>query len=208
MVRKELLFGFLIAFIAASGILAADGRFTAPATAEGDILILTGRVIDTSGRPVPGAAVEIWQTDAKGVYDHPGDSGTGRRDRNFQFFGTAVTDDTGRYAFRTILPGRYEPRPRHIHTKVRVNERTVLTSQIYFAVDGESRGVGGSARNLMIDLDTRFTEDGKAYRSGDFDFVIDLGERGTLSPTDRQSEGPYYPVENVSAYDNDLANVG
>jgi protocatechuate 3,4-dioxygenase beta subunit len=31
-------------------------------------------VLDTSGTPVPGAAIEIWQCDASGIYRHPRDT--------------------------------------------------------------------------------------------------------------------------------------
>src|SRR5690348_14163668 len=42
-----------------------------PAQALGTVLHLQGRVLDTSGRPISGARVEIWQCDAQGIYDHP-----------------------------------------------------------------------------------------------------------------------------------------
>ena len=57
----------------------------------GEILVLAGVVYDAAGRPVEGATVEIWQTDNRGVYDHPGDPGTERRDCSFQFYGVSVT---------------------------------------------------------------------------------------------------------------------
>ncbi|MEZ4639364.1 MAG: hypothetical protein R2856_31120 [Caldilineaceae bacterium] len=88
-----------------------------------------------NGTPVPDVAVEIWQTDAVGVYDHPRDPGTNSRDTSFQFYGTAITDADGWYAFRTIMPGEYEPRPRHIHFKVKQGDATLLTSQFYFSDD-------------------------------------------------------------------------
>ncbi|MCB8987348.1 MAG: intradiol ring-cleavage dioxygenase [Ardenticatenaceae bacterium] len=110
-------------------------------TAAGQILWLNGRVLYQNGAPAAGAVVEIWQTDDQGIYMHPGDAGTANRDPNFQFFGEAVTGADGGYAFKTIVPGLYEPRPRHIHFKVKVGGQTVLTSQFYFAgFDGLSGG--------------------------------------------------------------------
>ena len=47
--------------------------FSAAPTAAGEVILVTGRVLDLSGNPLPGAAVEFWHTDANGVYDHPGD---------------------------------------------------------------------------------------------------------------------------------------
>ena len=180
--------------------------FSGPPAAEGEFLILTGRVLDRSGQPLPDMAVEIWQTDSYGVYDHPGDSETAGRDREFQFYGTSFSDEDGVYIFRTILPGQYEPRPRHIHTKVKQGPKELLTSQIYFNVDGEPRGVGGSAENLMIILESRTAGNGTDYYLGEFDFVLDI-RNGSFEPTDLQGEGPYYPVMNVAEFDNDLAVV-
>jgi protocatechuate 3,4-dioxygenase beta subunit len=101
-------------------------------TAAGDLLLLTGTVRDDDGQPVAAAVVEIWQTDVAGIYLHPNDPGTESRDRGFQFYGESVTAADGGYAFRTVLPGQYEPRPRHIHFKVRIADEVVLTSQLYF----------------------------------------------------------------------------
>ena len=100
--------------------------------ASGDLLLLSGSVQDTDGQPIANAVVEIWQTDASGAYMHPNDPATAGRDMNFQFYGEFVTGEDGGYSFRTILPGQYEPRPRHIHFKVKRNGEELLTSQFYF----------------------------------------------------------------------------
>lgn len=101
----------------------------------GDILEFGGRLYDGSGMPVPGAVIEIWQTDANGVYMHPDDSGSSTRDVNFQSYGESVTGENGFYHFRTIMPGGYESRPRHIHVKVRLAGQELLTTQFYFSND-------------------------------------------------------------------------
>ncbi len=44
------------------------------ARAQGQITHILGRVLDTSGAPIPGAAIEIWQCDATGIYRHPRDT--------------------------------------------------------------------------------------------------------------------------------------
>lgn len=187
--------------------LSAEETFQGPVTAEGEVLLFGGRVLDQRGRPVPESSVEIWQTDAQGIYLHPGDSKTDRRDRGFQFYGTSVGDSSAAYMFRTIIPGQYEPRPRHIHVKIRQAGRVLLTSQIYFSVDGDTTGVGGSARNLMMDLDAVEMPGGLTRYSGTFDFIVDTGVAGDLRLTDKQGEGPYYPLDDLSFYDNDLAQV-
>ncbi len=100
--------------------------------ASGDILNLSGMVVDTGGEPRTGLVIEIWQTDPQGRYKHPGDSSPGKRDPNFQYWGATVTDADGNFFFRTLVPGSYNPRPAHIHYKVLRDGKTILTSQIYF----------------------------------------------------------------------------
>jgi protocatechuate 3,4-dioxygenase beta subunit len=103
--------------------------------AVGQITHLSGRVLDSSGNPVKGAVVEIWQSDTHGAYIHSRSPNKASLDRNFQGFGTFVTASTGEYRFRTIKPGLYDGRTRHIHFKVKKSGQELLTSQIFF--DGE-----------------------------------------------------------------------
>lgn len=107
----------------------------ASAQPAGTVLALSGKLYDAAGMPLQGMVIEIWQTDDNGIYDHPGDPSTDARDRNFQFYGEAITAEDGSFGFRTLLPGRYEPRPRHIHYKIRANGADVMTSQMYFPDD-------------------------------------------------------------------------
>jgi len=103
-----------------------------PGIARGDILNLSGQIVNTRGEAQGNVTIEIWQTDPQGRYKHPGDSTPGERDPNFQYWGAAVTAADGTFSFRTIVPGAYEPRPAHIHYKVLQAGKLVLTSQIYF----------------------------------------------------------------------------
>lgn len=107
------------------------------AVAEGKLLRIQGRVLDSEGTPVPAARVEIWQADAYGHYRHPRDR-SGRRDPRFQGWGSADTDPEGHYGFVTIKPPPYPAgqgwvRPPHIHFRVSSNGQAVLTTQLYFA---------------------------------------------------------------------------
>lgn len=104
-----------------------------PALAGGEPLLIDGLLLTSSGEPVEGAVVEIWQTDDRGVYLHPRDPGFADRDPAFQGYGESETDEAGTWSFRTILPELYGGRPRHIHAKVRLDGETVLTTQIYFS---------------------------------------------------------------------------
>jgi protocatechuate 3,4-dioxygenase beta subunit len=101
--------------------------------AKGQPAWLDGTVTDLEGKPVAGAQVEIWQCDEAGRYHHPGDGN--RADRNFQGFGRVTVDREGRYRFRTIRPVAYSGRTPHIHVKVRLERRELLTTQLY--VEGD-----------------------------------------------------------------------
>jgi protocatechuate 3,4-dioxygenase beta subunit len=98
-----------------------------------------GVVIDLQGKPVAGAQVEIWQCDEAGNYHHPGDGG--KADPAFQGFGRVTAGADGRYRFRTIKPAAYSGRSPHIHVKVKLGARELLTTQMY--VEGDP----GNARD-------------------------------------------------------------
>lgn len=94
---------------------------------------IDGSVTDLQGRPVAGAQVEIWQCDEAGHYHHPGDGG--KADPAFQGFGRVSVGADGRYRFRTIRPVAYSGRSPHIHVKVRLGNRELLTTQLYVQGD-------------------------------------------------------------------------
>ena len=102
---------------------------------------LAGAVTDTTGRPLRGAVVEIWQCDQQGHYHHPGDGGSA--DPAFQGFGRVVAGSDGAYRFRTIRPAPYTGRTPHIHVKVRLAQRELLTTQLY--VEGDP----GNERDML-----------------------------------------------------------
>jgi len=108
------------------------------AHAMGTILHLQGRVLDASGRPMPGAMVEIWQCDSQGLYDHPGQSGRERRDAAFQGYGKVLADAQSTYRFRTLKPVAYPGRTPHIHLKVAIADGRRLTTQFYLAGDPQN----------------------------------------------------------------------
>lgn len=114
--------------------------------AAGEIIRVTGRVLDAECRPVEGALVDLWQADSNGRYRHPADPNPAQPDPNFQGWGQAVTDAEGRFSFRTIKPAPYPLaflegapddsagyRTRHIHFRVSKRGYTEFTTQMYFA---------------------------------------------------------------------------
>jgi protocatechuate 3,4-dioxygenase beta subunit len=96
-----------------------DGR-------DGASLRLGVRVRDATAGcdPISNAVVDIWHCDATGSYSEPGDT---------YLRGLQVTNRDGIAEFTTIYPGWYPGRTVHIHGKVHLDKRTVLTTQFYFA---------------------------------------------------------------------------
>jgi protocatechuate 3,4-dioxygenase beta subunit len=94
------------------------------------------RVIEgATCKPSERARVDIWHADAQGIYS--GYEGQGdKQDLSTvgQKFlrGTQFTDGKGAVSFKTIYPGWYEGRATHIHFKVLLKDRNVLTGQMYF----------------------------------------------------------------------------
>ena len=119
----------------------------AKARAEGQVIQVTGRVLDVDGKPIRGAAIELWQANARGRYAHPRDVNPAPLDPNFQGYARVVTDDQGRYRFKTIKPGAYPMNPMnpdavrtpHIHFDI-AGKRTHLGTQRYFP--GEALNAG------------------------------------------------------------------
>jgi protocatechuate 3,4-dioxygenase beta subunit len=123
--------------------------------AVGDIMWVSGRVLDSSGNPVRGAVVEIWQADNAGAYIHSA-SPIRNRDANFQGYGKFETASDGRYLFRTVKPGLYPGRTRHIHYQIQTPGRGNLITQLHFegealnANDGVLNGVRDAAQRASI----------------------------------------------------------
>ena len=111
--------------------------------ARGEHLGLEGRVVDTDGRAIDGATVEIWQCDALGHYRHPSTEPTvDPIDDAFQGFGSTRSDSTGQIRFRTIKPVPYPGRTPHIHVRLRHASFGELTTQLFVA--GEPRNARDS----------------------------------------------------------------
>ncbi len=119
-------------------------RPTAPA-AQGQLILVTGRVLDPAGKPVRNAVLEIWQANASGKYIHELDPSPSPIDPNFLGAGRVMTDGLGRYRLLTIKPGSYAVpyeerggaidwwRPPHVHFSIFGHAfASRLVTQMYF----------------------------------------------------------------------------
>lgn len=130
----------------------------------GTDLVLRGRVLDPTGRPVAGAVIDVWQTDENGRYDLHG----------YGYRGHQFTDADGRYELLTVRPKAYHAlgtfRTPHIHLKVQGPGTRMLTTQLYFPDE-----VTGNEQDRLFDetlqIDLLGT-DGSA-QLGRFDLVLE-----------------------------------
>jgi protocatechuate 3,4-dioxygenase beta subunit len=114
-----------------------------PDAPQGERIIVSGRVMDEDGRPVPETLVEMWQANAAGRYAHKVDQHDAPLDPNFSGCGRAMTDLDGVYRFVTIKPGAYpwhnHPnawRPAHLHFSLFGQAfLTRLVTQMFFPGD-------------------------------------------------------------------------
>jgi protocatechuate 3,4-dioxygenase beta subunit len=110
---------------------------------QGERIIVTGRVLDSNGRPIPNTLVEIWQANAAGRYLHHRDQHPAPLDPNFSGAGRTLTDENGAYRFVTVKPGAYPWfnhynawRPQHIHFSIFGRAfLSRLVTQMYFPGD-------------------------------------------------------------------------
>jgi hypothetical protein len=89
----------------------------------------------TTCQPIVGARVDVWHCDATGQYSGYDGQGDGREisTKGEKFLrGTQITGSGGEAEFTTIYPGWYRGRTTHIHFKVLLDEKAMLTGQMYF----------------------------------------------------------------------------
>ena len=136
-------------------------------SSAGEPAIVSGRVRDYTGAPIEGALLDVWQTDANGLYDtqYPEPSGMNMR-------GKFRTDQQGRFEFRTLKPtsysvpddgpvgkllralGRHPYRPAHIHFIVSAPGFQPVTTHLFVAGDPylDSDVVFGVKNSLVVEF--------------------------------------------------------
>lgn len=144
-----------------------EGPFFKPSSPErieliesgmaGQPIELVGFVLSRNCQPIAGALVEFWQADAKGDYDNSG----------FRLRGHQFTDAEGHFRLRTVVPGVYPGRTRHIHVKVQPHGGRVLTTQLYFPGEAKNRSDGLFRKELLVR-----TAKNEGWLAGRFDFVL------------------------------------
>ncbi|MDO9486265.1 MAG: intradiol ring-cleavage dioxygenase [Actinomycetota bacterium] len=131
-----------------------DGRPGMPLVLAFKVLDITGCTTAGQGTPIPNSVVEIWHCDAGGAYSgfesgqagrpgngsgtmssgsySKGDQEASPTDDGTYLRGAQVANADGIVKFTTLHPGWYPGRTVHIHLKVHLNKKSVLTSQVFF----------------------------------------------------------------------------
>ncbi len=146
------------------GALDADLTRQSGGEPIGQRITVQGRVLDSDGRAVPYALVEVWQANAAGRYAHVRDQWPAPLDPHFAGVGRTTTDADGAYRFTTIRPGAYPWgnhrnawRPAHIHFSLfgRAFAQRLVT-QMYFPddplleIDPIAQAVPAAARSRLV----------------------------------------------------------
>lgn len=101
---------------------------------RGEVMRIEGRVMNAAApdQPVPGARLEIWQTDGTGSY-YPEANGDydDFADGDIDMRGTVIADTGGRFSVMSLFPREYWPRPPHIHYWIRAEGFRPLVTQHY-----------------------------------------------------------------------------
>jgi len=98
-----------------SGVVRGDIRpnIGASGEAEGVLLTMRLRILDSACAPLAGHAVYVWHCDRDGEYSMYGDAASATYLRGVQ-----VTDADGVVTFTTVFPGCYPGRWPHVHFEI------------------------------------------------------------------------------------------
>jgi protocatechuate 3,4-dioxygenase beta subunit len=155
---------------------------------KGEDMIIHGRILDTEGKPIAGAMLDVWQANDEGFYDVQ-QKGI---QPDFNLRGRFVTGEDGRYSFRAVKPkfypipddgpvgkllkalGRHPYRPAHLHFILSADGFETLTTHIFDPHDPyiNSDAVFGVKESLLADF--RLVED--AARAKELEFTAPFWE--------------------------------
>jgi len=150
--------------------------------AQGEIIEVTGRVLNLDGEPVRGVPVTIWQANSFGRYVHANDLNPAPLDPHFAGCVGILSDSDGVYRIKTVKPGAYPAgpdwmRPPHIHFEVHGRFERLIT-QMYFPgepLNACDRLLNAALRPDLLIAEPLPSEDGADHRVLNFDIVLARG---------------------------------
>lgn len=160
--------------------------------ALGQLIQVSGRLLDEDGKPVKQSVIEIWHCNASGRYIHPMDANSPNPiDDNFLGSGRVLTDNNGRYEFLTVKPAAY-PYPNH-------PERWWRPAHIHLSVFGDS---------FMSRLVTQMFFPGDPFN--DIDLILNAipDAKGRARMIARQVPMADMPVPNIIGFEHNIVLRG
>ena len=150
--------------------------------AQGEIIEVTGRVLNLNGEPVRGIPITVWQANSFGRYAHDNDPNPAPLDSNFGGCVGIRSDDDGGYRIKTVKPGAYPAgpdwiRPHHIHFEVHGRFERLIT-QMYFPdepLNASDRALNAALRPDLLIAKPVPSKDGSRYRVLNFDIILTRG---------------------------------
>jgi protocatechuate 3,4-dioxygenase beta subunit len=135
---------------------------------KGEDMFIHGRILDTSGRPIDAAVIDVWQANDEGFYDVQQEG----IQPDFNLRGVFRTGSDGRYWFRAVKPkyypipddgpvgqllnslGRHPYRPAHLHYIIKAKGFDALVTHIFDPDDPyiNSDAVFGVKESLLADF--------------------------------------------------------
>lgn len=151
--------------------------------AAGQVVQLSGRVMNVRGEPLRNTRVEIWQANTYGRYTHPSDPNTQYPlDPEFEGYAQLRTDRDGRYAITSIKPGPYatargDMRAPHIHFEILGTVDRKVT-QLFFPgepLNDQDRHLNSIRRPETVIANVSASSSGSSVIVATWDIVLTTG---------------------------------
>lgn len=101
--------------------------------AQGEPLIITGKVYDVNYAPIQGVKIKIWQRNAFGEYNYAIPDYDSKYDKYFENSGTAITNVHGEFGFETIIPKPKGTEAPYINVQIEYDKETSIETRLYLA---------------------------------------------------------------------------
>jgi protocatechuate 3,4-dioxygenase beta subunit len=152
------------------------------ALARGEIIEITGRVLNIDGEPVRGIPVTIWQANTFGRYVHVNDPNPVPLDPHFVGCVGIRSGSDGAYRVKTVKPGGYPAgpdwtRPPHIHFEIHGQFERLIT-QMYFPgepLNACDRLLNAALRPDLLIAKPVVSRDSRGHGVLNFDIVLNRG---------------------------------
>lgn len=167
---------------------------------KGEHMVISGRILDTDGKPIEDAVLDVWQANDEGFYDVQ-QKGI---QPDFNLRGVFRTGQDGRYWFRAVKPkyypipddgpvghlldalGRHPYRPAHLHYIIKADGFETLTTHIFDPDDPyiHSDAVFGVKESLLAEF--RLTDDPARAKQLEFEGAFWQVEHDFVLAPDRK----------------------